>query len=152
MRPAHRRSTHDLHTPTEVIEISDTPTAFRMTPQRDAVLTAVRTADDHPTADDIHRVVTSTSPGIGVATVYRTLDLLVRHGLISELRLGDEQVTRYDGNLHRHDHVVCATCGQVTDVDVSLPKDLISSAAAQAGVEVTGYDLQFRGTCQTCRT
>lgn len=121
-----------------------------MTPQRHAVLAAVRDSVRHPTADEIHQAVTERSPGIGVATVYRTLDLFVRHGVITELRLGDEAVARYDGNVERHDHVICSSCGRVADVEVALPQELIASAAEQAGATVEHYDLQFRGTCERC--
>lgn len=122
-----------------------------MTPQRRAVLTAVRDAVVHPTADEIHRAVQETSPGIGVATVYRTLDLLARHGYIQELRLGDESVVRYDGNVRRHDHVICDTCGRVVDVEVRLPGQVVAAAAEQSAAEITDYDLQFRGRCATCQ-
>lgn len=133
------------------VRSDDERTAFRMTPQREAVLEAVRSSHVHPSAEDILGVVRRTSPGIGVATVYRTLDLLVRHGLIRELRLGDESVTRYDGNARRHDHVVCQGCGRVFDVEIALPDRLLSVAAEQVDVHIDGYDLQFRGTCLTCR-
>ena len=123
-----------------------------MTPQRHAVLDAVRASDGHPTVDEIFHTVRETSPGIGVATVYRTLDLLVRHGYVVELRLGDEAVARYDGNMRRHDHVICSACGQVFDVEVPLPSALTASAGQQAGVTIAGYDLQFRGQCAACRT
>ncbi len=125
--------------------------AFRMTPQRQAVLAAVRASDDHPSADEIFRGVRETSPGIGVATVYRTLDLLVRHGYILELRLGDDAVARYDGNVRRHDHVICSECGQVFNVEVPLPSQVMMYAGQQAGVTIAEYDLQFRGRCAACR-
>ncbi len=122
-----------------------------MTPQREAVLAAVRSSSTHPSAEDILGVVRGTSPGIGVATVYRTLDLLVRHGTIHELHVGDESVTRYDGTVDRHDHVVCSTCGRVFDVDVTLPDGVVAAAGDQVGVRIDGYDLQLRGTCDACR-
>lgn len=122
-----------------------------MTPQREAVLAAVRSSRVHPSAEDILRDVRATSPGIGVATVYRSLDLLVRSGHIAELRLGDESVTRYDGNVRRHDHVICSRCGRVFDVEVALPRSVVTAAGGQADVDIDDYDLQFRGRCNDCR-
>lgn len=122
-----------------------------MTPQRRAVLDVVRASHDHPTAEDIHRSVQRTAPGIGVATVYRTLDLLVRSGAVRELRLGTEVVARYDGQSRRHDHAICTGCGRVTDVEVALPDEVISLAGDDAGLDVTSYDLQLRGRCGPCR-
>lgn len=136
----------------EETAIGDATTpAFRMTPQRRAVLEAVRASDTHPTADEIYRAVQELSPGIGVATVYRTLDLLVRHDEIHELRLADDAVARYDGNVRRHDHVVCSQCGAVTDVEVAMPPTVLIAAQEQSDADIDGYDLQFRGRCTACR-
>jgi Fe2+ or Zn2+ uptake regulation protein len=122
-----------------------------MTPQRHAVLSAVKTAGNHPCADDVFRIVQSTSPGIGVATVYRTLDLLVRHGEVLQLRLPDETITRYDANTTAHHHVTCGVCDSVFDIALELPADVVALATARTGVEITQYDLRLRGTCATCR-
>ena len=122
-----------------------------MTPKREAVLAAVQAADTHPCADDVLRLVQSEVPGIGVATVYRTLDLLVRHGQLLQLRLPDEAVTRYDANTDPHQHVICDECSAVFDIDLALPDRLVADATARSGVQITQYDLRLRGTCATCR-
>ena len=124
---------------------------MRMTPRREAVLAAVQASSTHPCADDVLRMVQSEVPGIGVATVYRTLDLLVRHGQLLQLRLPDETVTRYDANTHPHQHVICDDCAAVFDIDLALPERLVADAAARSGVEITEYDLRLRGTCADCR-
>ncbi|MBW3619831.1 MAG: transcriptional repressor [Actinobacteria bacterium] len=122
-----------------------------MTPQREAVLAAVRSSRVHPSAEEIIRQVRTTSPGIGLATVYRSLDVLVRSGRITELRLGDGAVARYDGNVRRHDHVVCSGCERVFDVEVDLPSSVVSAAGGQVDVDIDDYDLEFRGRCERCR-
>lgn len=127
------------------------PGTFRMTPQRAAVLAAVRAAADHPSARDIYARVRRELPSIGVATVYRTLDLLVAHRQILELQLGDGAVARYDGNTGPHDHVTCTVCGAVADVHVRLPEAALEDAASASGFRVEGYDLQFVGRCPDCR-
>ncbi|HEY8339038.1 MAG TPA: transcriptional repressor [Egibacteraceae bacterium] len=123
---------------------------FRLTPQRAAVLDAVRSASDHPTARDIYRRVKSRLPGIGFATVYRTLNLLVEHGEILELQLGDDPVARYDGNVGHHDHVVCTDCGRIGDLSVPLPDEVLAEAQDRSGFAVTTYELQFHGRCADC--
>ncbi len=87
-----------------------------------------------------------------MATVYRTLDLLVRHGAIQQLRLPDEAVTRYDANTMPHQHVICTACGTVFDIDLQLPARVLATAADRSGVEITEYDLRLRGTCADCRS
>ena len=124
--------------------------AFRATRQREAVLAAVRASDQHPTAEDIHHAVQSTAPGLGVATVYRALDLLAAHGLVRELHLAGDPVARYDATVDDHQHVVCTNCGRAFDVAASLPPTLLRSAAEQSGVRVTSYELEFRGRCGDC--
>ena len=126
------------------------PTALRMTPQRQAVLDVLLTSYDHPTAAEVYDRVRRVSPGIGAATVYRTLARLVESGHALELSLGDGSSARYDGNVARHDHVVCDTCGRAVDVETPLPNRAISLLSRDTGFRITGYDLQFHGRCPDC--
>jgi Fur family ferric uptake transcriptional regulator/Fur family peroxide stress response transcriptional regulator len=121
-----------------------------MTPQRQAVLDVLLTSYDHPTATDVYDRVRQVQPGIGAATVYRALARLVETGHALELSLGDGSSSRYDGNVRRHDHVVCEQCGRAVDVETPLPSRAITSLARDTGFHITGYDLQFRGTCSDC--
>jgi Fe2+ or Zn2+ uptake regulation protein len=122
----------------------------RLTPQRRAVLDVLRDSHDHPTAQDVIDRVRRTSPGIGAATVYRTLNLLVESGQALELSLGDA-ASRYDANTDRHDHVVCVRCGAAADVHAALPPRLAREVAQVSGFAVTGHDLTFTGLCPTCQ-
>ena len=124
---------------------------LRLTPQRQAVLDVLRTSDDHPTAQDVLDRVRHAAPGIGAATVYRALNLLVEQGYALELELGDT-AARYDANTARHDHVVCVRCGAAADVDAPLPTGLAAEVATVSGFAVTGHDLRFRGLCPTCQS
>ena len=122
----------------------------RLTPQRRAVLDVLRSSTDHPTAQDVFARVSSSTPGIGFATVYRALARLVESGQARELSLGDA-AARYDANVAAHDHLVCDTCGRAIDLDPALTARVLDQVAAQSGFAVTGYDLQFRGQCPRCR-
>jgi Fur family ferric uptake transcriptional regulator/Fur family peroxide stress response transcriptional regulator len=114
------------------------------------VLDVVRQAHDHPTAREVYQRVRRRAPGIGFATVYRALNLLAKHGQVLELQLGDEAVARYDGNVARHDHVVCTRCGAVADVSVDLRDHITVEAAAASGFAVDAYELRFSGRCPSC--
>lgn len=124
----------------------------RLTPQRRAVLDVLEASHDHPTAQDVLDRVRRTAPGIGAATVYRALNLLVESGRALELDLGDARAARYDANTTRHDHVVCVRCGAAADVDAALPPRLAREVAEVSGFAVTGHDLRFRGLCPTCQS
>ena len=128
------------------------PPQLRLTPQRRAVLDVLEAARDHPTASDVYDRVRLHAPGIGAATVYRTLALLVREGRALELQLGDGpgSAARYDANTGRHDHLVCDNCGRAVDVDSPIPADLIAALASATGFRIGSYDLQFRGLCPDC--
>lgn len=124
---------------------------LRLTPRRQAVLDVLRSAHDHPTASEVYHRVHGRQPGIGAATVYRTLALLVRSGVALELSLGGESgAARYDANTVRHDHLVCDGCGRVVDVDFPVPPRSVGQLAARTGFTVTSYDLQFHGHCPRC--
>lgn len=122
----------------------------RMTPQRRAVLDVLAASHDHPTAAEVLDRVRRTHPGIGAATVYRTLALLVEGGQALELSLGDGGSARYDGNAARHDHVVCTSCGRAVDVQTTLPPTAMSALSRLTGFTIAGYDLQFHGRCPDC--
>lgn len=124
--------------------------AFRLTPQRAAVLDVVRRSDDHPSAREIFTRVREQQPGIGFATVYRTLNLLVEHGMVLELTLGGASSARYDGNTGPHHHVLCVDCGAAVDVSVDLPEGTAQAAEAASGFHVASYALQFLGRCRDC--
>jgi Fur family ferric uptake transcriptional regulator/Fur family peroxide stress response transcriptional regulator len=127
-------------------------TEWRLTPQRRAVLEVLEAATDHPTAAEVFERVRVASPGIGPATVYRSLALLVENGLALELSLGEGSAARYDGNVGRHDHLVCSSCGAASDIQTPLPAHLIEQLAGSSGYAISHYDLQFHGLCPDCQS
>ena len=124
----------------------------RLTRQRQAVLDVLRASHDHPTAYDVFDRVRQISPGIGPATVYRSLSLLVESGQALELSLGDGSSARYDANTTRHDHLVCERCHRAVDIQTPVSRTTLSGVESTSGFVVTGYDLQFRGLCPDCQT
>jgi Fur family transcriptional regulator, peroxide stress response regulator len=123
---------------------------IRMTPQRQAVLDVLHRSHDHPTAAEVYDRVRAGAPGIGAATVYRTLALLVESGQALELSLADGARARYDGNVARHDHVVCTQCGRAVDVSSPLPAGAVPALARRTGFAISNYHLQFHGRCPDC--
>jgi Fe2+ or Zn2+ uptake regulation protein len=124
--------------------------ALRLTPQRRAVLDVVAEAEDHPTAGQVLERVRERVEGVGAATVYRTLALLLESGQVAELRLGEGQALRYDQNVHRHAHLVCNACGQVQDTHVQLDAGALAELTEETSFTVAGYDVQLHGRCARC--
>jgi Fur family ferric uptake transcriptional regulator/Fur family peroxide stress response transcriptional regulator len=127
-------------------------TEWRLTPQRRAVLEVLEAATDHPTAAEVFERVRVASPGIGPATVYRSLGLLVANGLALELSLGDGAAARYDGNVSRHDHLVCTSCGAASDIQTALPPQVVELLTDRTGYAISHYDVQFHGLCPNCQS
>jgi Fe2+ or Zn2+ uptake regulation protein len=128
---------------------------LRLTPQRRAVLDALRASTDHPTAAEVLDRVRAVDPGIGAATVYRTLALLVASGDAVELTLGSGASARYDGNTSSHDHVVCDGCGRAVDIApvAAAPVRRVTTAVEErTGFTLTGYDLRLHGRCPSCQS
>lgn len=122
---------------------------LRMTPQRQLVLDAVRDLG-HATPEQICAAVQRAAPAVNITTVYRTLDLLERLGLVRHTHLG-HGAPAYSEREHQHVHLVCHGCGQV----VETPKDLLADLAARLQDELD-FDLDvthvaLSGRCPTCR-
>jgi len=123
---------------------------LRLTPQRRAVLDVVAESADHPTARQVLDRVRERVEGVGSATVYRTLALLVESGQVAELRVGEGQALRYDRSVHRHDHLVCTACGEIQDTHVQLDAGALAELTEKMSFTVAGYDVQLHGRCARC--
>ena len=93
---------------------------FRMTLPRQAIMEVLSNTTEHLSAEEIYLKVRKRYPGIGLTTVYRTLDILVNMGLISKFDFGDGRA-RYElsetskGPKPHHHHLVCRECGKIID-------------------------------------
>jgi Fur family peroxide stress response transcriptional regulator len=121
-----------------------------MTPQRQAVLDAVRASTDHPRAADIYERVRATMPSIAFGTVYNALHALADHGIILQLTFGD-YASRFDARVDRHDHAICTRCGNLVDAVAPPTRDAIDRAAVATGFEIHEHHTQLLGLCAVCR-
>ncbi len=113
----------------------------RITPQREAILRYLVQARNHPTAYEVYDAVRRVFPRVSKATVYNTLNLMARLGLIIELRRQGGAV-RYETNLTPHINMICLRCGRVIDAPTPVAVDLESLEGFQARhvrVDVYGY-------------
>lgn len=124
---------------------------LRLTPQRRAILEVLQSTDIHPDAAWIYQEVRKKLPSISLGTVYRNLSLMAAAGLIRELTL-NAQLSRWDGRLSPHDHVVCLHCHRVADIELpGLAAELDKRAACASGFVIQGHNLCFAGLCPSCR-
>ena len=88
----------------------------RVTPQRLAIAEAVLNSTDHPSVQQIYERVRDHFPSMTLATIYSTLGVLEKSGLIQELPF--PKLSRYESNLEPHVNLVCIQCGNVVDTDL----------------------------------
>lgn len=121
---------------------------MRMTPQRQLVLDAVRELG-HATPEQICQRVQVTAPTVNITTVYRTLDLLERLGLIRHTHLG-HGAPNYSADEHEHVHLVCHRCGRMDEVPCELLAPLGGTLRGEFGFELDASHLALSGTCREC--
>ena len=123
---------------------------LKSTPQRTAIYEALMHSTAHPTAEDIYDQVAPQFPMMSLNTVYYTLGVLRRVGLIQEVNIGHDRA-RFDANLSPHHHLICLGCQTIIDVVDPRLNRLTSQAVLDQDFEVTSYQVAFRGYCGTCR-
>jgi Fe2+ or Zn2+ uptake regulation protein len=122
----------------------------RPTRQRRAIFAALTSRLDHPTAETLHRSVRHRVPGLSLATVYTTLEILVGAGLAGRL-VGPDGVARYDARTDGHDHRRCLLCGRIDDVDRPEPQSPLPQYAS-AGFRPIAYRIEVTGYCAGCQS
>jgi Fur family peroxide stress response transcriptional regulator len=124
--------------------------SLNLTAPRRAVLEVIRKSKDHPTANDIMDTLAKRGERYAYATIYNSLKYLADHGLIRELNIGNG-ITRYDGRMEEHQHVICTRCGAISEADVDIPADVVRQIEAETGYKVHALDVQLSGLCPACR-
>lgn len=128
--------------------------SYKLTPQREAtVRVLLEHEDDHLSAEDVYLLVKDKSPDIGLATVYRTLELLTELKVVDKINFGDG-VSRYDlrqeGADHFHHHLICIECGTVDEIQEDLLGDVEKIVEHDFNFKIKDHRLTFHGICWRC--
>ena len=124
-----------------------------VTHQREAVADVVFASDGHLSVDDIESALRSRGERIGKATIYRTLDLLVRSRLVEEHDFG-EGFKRYEHRLSNHpvhEHMVCVECATVTEFESNELYKIENRVRADYGFIPVRRRLEIYGLCKSCQ-
>jgi Fur family ferric uptake transcriptional regulator len=155
--PAHRVSTGErinVHEPPGRLQKELGARGIRLTKQRRVLLQVMETARRHLDANEIFDRAQKIDKNITRVTVYRTIDLLKRHGLIDELDLlhlrGDRHYYESHGP-RDHIHVACLRCGKVREVESDLYEQLKQQITRDTGIEITVARTEIGGLCADCR-
>jgi len=125
---------------------------LKSTQQRDEILKVFVGAGRHLSAEELYALVKKSYPGIGYATVYRTLKLLAEAGLAEERRFEDG-FTRYEyraTNGH-HDHLICTKCGSIIEFENARIEELQQDVARKNKFLVQNHKLELYGLCAVCQ-
>ncbi|USK32417.1 transcriptional repressor [Bacillus sp. F19] len=129
--------------------------SYKLTPQREAtVRVLLEREEDHLSAEDVYLLVKEKTPEIGLATVYRTLELLTELKIVDKINFGDG-VSRYDlrkeGAAHFHHHLVCIECGSVAEIEDDLLEDVEQIVERDFNFKIKDHRLTFHGICYRCQ-
>lgn len=128
--------------------------AYKLTPQREAtVRVLLEHEEDHLSAEDVFMLVRDKAPDIGLATVYRTLELLSELHVVEKMNFGDG-VARYDlrsdSSRHHHHHLICVQCGAVDEIMEDWLGDFELRLEKEYKFLVLDHRLDFQGKCFRC--
>ena len=124
---------------------------FRLTPQREIILSVLHDVEGLATAEEIYNRVQTISTSVDISTVYRTLDLLQEFDLVACVDPGDDQ-RRYEllGVHGPHLHLVCQACGQVIGADLEVARSFGERLQAEYGFYPALDHLSIPGLCPAC--
>jgi len=131
-----------------------------LTKPRQAILDSLNNTEKHLNAEQIHRATSKISPNIGLATIYRNLELLVRIGLVWKFDAGDNKA-RYEiakcPEASHHHHLICKKCNSIIDYSDSIDneKDFIQerekNISKKYNFRIENHCIDFFGLCYKCK-
>ncbi len=129
-----------------------TSKGLRSTRQRDIILDIFLSTHQHVSVEELYLKIKSSNPGIGHATVYRTLKLFTEAGLAREILLHDGQ-TRYEHLVkgEHHDHLVCTKCNSIVEFENETIESLQNEIAVRHGFQIQSHKMEIYGLCAACR-
>lgn len=128
---------------------------YKLTTQRRAILDSiVNNRGNHLSSEEIYDIVKLKYPEIGLATVYRTLQLLEQINVISKVNF-DDGCSRYELNTnskdHHHHHLICLGCGKVIEVKLDLLENLEHEIEKEGKFKIVDHNVKFFGYCSECK-
>ncbi|MBE0480146.1 MAG: transcriptional repressor [Dehalococcoidia bacterium] len=123
----------------------------RITGQRLLLLDLIKEGSGHLGADELHRLARERMPRLSLSTVYRTLQLFKKLGLVRECHF-DETHLHYETNADDdHHHIICRCCGDVVEFRCPESRLLRRRVSSTTGFSVTRMAVQMEGLCAACR-
>lgn len=128
--------------------------SVRMTRQRETVAGVLESVDGFHTAQELYEMLLADGERIGLATVYRTLQLFAENDMVDVMRNSEgEAIYRscHSAGQHHH-HLLCRTCGKTIEIDGPTVEAWALQVGAQHGFTDIEHTIELYGTCEVCRT
>lgn len=110
----------------------------------------LKNTEAHPTAEEIYAALKLRVPSISLSTVYRNLAQFEKEGLVTRIQ-EDNQKAKFDANLSSHEHIVCVSCGRLSDVHLENSSESWTNTTIE-GFVVLVAKYRFVGICHSCMT
>ncbi len=125
---------------------------YKLTPQRRGVIRTITSSQGHLTPTAIYEKVHQEYPNIGLVTIYRTLEILDKLGLICEVHaIGNRRSYLVRRPSEHHHHLICSDCGVVVDFTNCDLGELEQRLSRETGFEIKSHLLEVLGHCQNCQ-
>jgi Fe2+ or Zn2+ uptake regulation protein len=124
---------------------------YVLTPQRQLILTCIQKSVQPVNAGDLYRVVSKKDQTVSLATVYRTLALFKKLGIIDEHRLGQPCWFYGVKKSFEHQHMLCRQCGKLIEFKSPLITEMITKLQDEQGFKIERVEVCIQGTCQACQ-
>lgn len=125
---------------------------LRLTGPRRAVAELIAARSGHFTAADLVDAAKAKHPGLGRATIFRSLELLSSLGVVERLDLPNGEHAYIGCEPSHHHHVVCSNCGRSSDFDDADLSAVVDSVAHRTGYRIDSHRLELFGECASCQT
>lgn len=124
---------------------------YRVTPQRGVILETIAHNHGHQSVQEVFALASKSLPGLNITTVYRTLDMLHRAGLV-DLLSTQADLVRFSlrDPQHPHYHLICSNCDEVLELAPTLIDELAAVLKRDHGFSLDGSHLTLTGVCHEC--
>jgi len=130
---------------------------YKLTHQRQDVLEVfLNSTGEHLSAEEVHRILRDKGYDIGLATVYRTLELMCspEMNILQKMEFGEKraryELKKFDENGHQHHHLICKGCDKVIEFSEDMLEGLEQKIAETCNFNIIDHQVLFYGYCQEC--
>ncbi len=122
----------------------------RSTKQREALVSVLDEVDGFRTAQQLHGMLVDRGDKVGIATVYRSLQLLADAELVDVIHSDEGEASYRRCSTRHHHHLVCRVCGRAVEAQAPAVETWVDAMAAEHGFSDVSHDLEIFGTCADC--